>query len=453
MELVPEGKRHSLRFYLEDFVFETSSGESIISKSESEPKVAKSGFWASFARAQSAPEVGFFSDSREKVYLEALPSSAPKWFSAEKVSDRAKPFPEASLSKLASHNRITRPLNFPGADFQKSAQSAELRKKEGIPLGNAGSEMPATPEARPSEQPRFALGDLLARAEFSERLVEALVKALSNREVPARELAALSRAERAGMLVYLNKRCIVPDSALDSLGKYLDSPGEVCRVLRGRAPNSNCNGAGLAETIINRVVRFCFEDWIKTTDLEVFNGQFKFGRTRVSNGEINRRFWEALVGGRRGCKESARKFEKMFLKISSSVQIKKKKIAKKKRLKNVSIKQPKYLNIFLKKQLKLSILRRVRGRAGFRRFFDAYKAEVVGQYGGAAARGANCKFSFQLKSQVRKALGQIFRWFAQKGAGLGPVSAKALKVRLKHVACPVTLRDYLDVFEAIEKSL
>lgn len=471
LNLIPTNQKNNLRYYLEDFCFPTSSDESIISKSENDQKVAKINFWDSYLTNQVDPHVDFYSNIPDKVYLQELPTNSPKWLSVENDFECEPKIKKMSFDYLANQTGTgnikgdfyTEIQNLNKYDPQKQIKSEDHLECETIEKSPLNQETISTIEFCTNSNSDFSIGQILSKSAVSDALADVLIKTLSNQKVNENEIEKLSKADRLVLFVYLNKRSIIPDSALDSIGEFLENTREIVSILDERSGISNCNESGLAETIINRVIRFCFEDWIKNKNLHIFNGKYKLGNKKVSNEQINQKFWQELVSGKSRNADRLKNFEKMILKINNSIQIKKKKLTKRRKQKNISIKKPKYLNIFFKKKLKQSILKCVKSSPEFRRYLAAYKKEVISQYKlatmlpenekTAELTDINCKFTFQLKLNVRKAIGQIMKWFSKNGENLGPIPAKMLKVRLKHIACPVTLKDYLNIFEIIEKGL
>jgi hypothetical protein len=282
---------------------------------------------------------------------------------------------------------------------------------------------------------------------------------LSNKIISENEIKQLTDPEKIVLFIYMNKRCLISDSSLNSIGNILSNTNQIMTILKERSDVSNCNESGLTETIINRILRYCFEDWIKEVKINIFNGKYKYKNKYMTNEDINKMFWYKMIMGGSTSPEKNNKFEKFYLKISKNIQIKKKRISKKKRIKSISIKKPKYLNIFLKKKLKEKILRCAKNNKCFRSHYDSYISHVFGQYqinegyflsaNVPTEDSKNPKFSFKLKEEIKKAVLQMLKWFRNNGKNLKCVNAKQLKVRLKHIACPVTLKDYQNIFESI----
>ena len=266
-------------------------------------------------------------------------------------------------------------------------------------------------------------------------------------------------AERIFLLIYLNKRQLISNSIFDNLKKFIKDESKLSLILEERSLNSNFNESGLTETIINRINRFCFEDWFKTQSITVFNGKFKYKSKSISNEKINKMFWRQMMIGNDNNIDNILKFENMYHLISKNVQIKKKKITKKKRKNKISVKKPKYLNIFLKKKLKRKILKYISKSNLFYLHYKSYKSAVLEQYSYQEVNSKYLnkignkninKFAFELKKQIEKTLTQILRWFEKKGNKVDIVEANFIKVSLKHIACPVTLNDHLKVFETLD---
>lgn len=470
LNLVPECQKNNLHYFLEDFCFETSSDASIISKSENDQKVAKNNYWNSYITNPVDPLVNFFPDTNEKIYLQRLPTRSPEWLTQESFVDDNLNSKKYGFDNVKIQTGIdNEKCNFEIEEKNKTKIDFSVKLTENasfnfdaIETKQANQETTSIMDLCPIEKPNFCMRKILSNDSFSDNLVDVLIKTLSNRKINESDISMLTQAERLVLFIYLNKRCIIPNSALDQMQKYINNAAVMVSILDERSRISNCNESGLTETIINRVIRFCFENWIKTKKMHVFNGKYKLGNQKVSNEEINKKFWQEMITGKNTGSDQVKNFEKMILKINRSIQIKKKKLKKKKKQKNISIKKPKYLNIFFKKKLKHNILKCVKKSPGFRAYLKAYKKEVIGQYKpaltlaenepSAESGDVNCKFTFQLKLNVKKAIGQIFKWFSKNGPNSKPLLAEELKVKLKHIACPVTMQDYLNIFKMIEDS-
>lgn len=294
-------------------------------------------------------------------------------------------------------------------------------------------------------------------ASFSNDLIDAIVKVLASEPVTADDIDSLISSERLLLFIYLNKRDLVSDADFNQLSQYVGCARRTAELL-SRCPRfSNYNESGLTETVMNRILRACFREWFLEQRFEVANGRFRHRDRDLSNRDINRMFWADTLSA---AGPDSQAVAELFPSIASSVQIDKKvrtrRIAKKQH--KPSIKQPKYLNIFLKKRLRATILGQVSDDSRFVRHFRQLRRDTLRQYGSEDARPQSAEpgknpFRLHLRDSVRKALSMILSWFRRNGPHHTRINAKSLKVLLRQVACPVTQADQAKVFEAIDSHI
>lgn len=298
-------------------------------------------------------------------------------------------------------------------------------------------------------------------------LEEVIARVLSNKMPSPDQIRILSPSEKILLGIYLNKRMLISDRQLKSFPFMSTDCGPIFSILAEISERSNCNEAGLTETIVNRVLRTCFEEWFdrRKEHFHIFNGKFNFRNKSITNEGVNRLFWEHMLSGPKTLRNRSLDFDAAYSRILSNVQIKKKKIGKSKRKKNISIKQPKYHNIFWKKKLKQVILETLGKNPRFLKNYNLHKSEVLFQYSSLPIATSDVsanthslglsknKFSFNLKKQVGKAVTQMFEWVREKADANLELDGVFLKKKLKHVACPVTVEDHRVVFLEIERFL
>lgn len=293
---------------------------------------------------------------------------------------------------------------------------------------------------------------------FSENLVSIIIKVLSAERVLKTEVEDLIASERLFLFIYLNKRKLISDRDFNRISIFLNSADKICTLLQRCPGYSNFNRSGLAETILNRVVRKVFLEWLDSKNFEISNGEFVLRRRPLSNKDINRMFWrETLAPQMRLCTPNAPFFDRLFRCIRGSVQIDKKAKTRRisKKQKYASIKQPKYLNIFLKKRLRETILKLISPNMTFAKHFRQTQLDVLEQYDSKwrapfPDRGTCDKFQLNLRQSIRKALAMMLSWFRKNGHRFSHVDASSLKVVLRQVACPVTRADQMQVFSMLQ---
>lgn len=96
----------------------------------------------------------------------------------------------------------------------------------------------------------------------------------------------------------------------------------------------------------------------------------------------------------------------------------------------------------------------------FKEHYIAQKTHILQQYSSLSTKCSNTskdsiknytnKFSFDLRFQVSRTLQHIIKWFQTNSQKLFDINGEKLKKKLKHIACPVTVKDHMIVFEEIE---
>ena len=296
--------------------------------------------------------------------------------------------------------------------------------------------------------------------QFSNNLIMIIVKILSAEEVKFNEIKALDAFERILLFIYLNKRNLISDVNFNHICYFVESPELIHQLIQNCPRLSNCNESGLTETILNRLIRQCFDEWFSRKNFAISNGKFVYLTRDLSNREINKMFWMEILDAQ-GQKEGSSFVlaNSLFSQILNNIQINKKipKRKIKKKLRKPSVKKPKYMNIFLKKKLKETILEKICFNRCFIQSFKKFKMQIISQYNSVTPFRPSIEseksnpFQFQLKDLIVKALTQIITWFSKNGYKFNNLTAKSLKIYLRQVACPVTLHDQLRVFEIIEQ--
>lgn len=294
---------------------------------------------------------------------------------------------------------------------------------------------------------------------FSNNLINIAIKILSSEPVLTREIADLIISEKLLLFIFLKKRNLISDDDFNQIALFIASPQKIADLLSKRPANSNYNKPALTETIVNRVIRKCFSDWFQSMDFTVLNGDFNLAGQKLSNKEINAMFWVRSLYPQ-SCVLETNKFysTKLMRHILSSIQIEKKcKGPKKKKMATgLSVKRPKYLNIFFKKQNKIKILRKVSANVMFQKNFMDYRRNVLEQYDSRlpdskCGLSQRSYFDFHLKKLVIKTMSQILNWFQKHGMKYRSIDAKLLKTVLKQVTCPATRNDQIRVFNLVER--
>ena len=309
--------------------------------------------------------------------------------------------------------------------------------------------------------------DVIVNGSPTGNLEELIVQLLSHKIPSLDQIIILSPCEKILLAIYLNKRMLISDRQLKSFSLMSTDGIKISSVLSKLPERSNCNESGLTETILNRILRTCFEEWFNQAkkQFHIYNGRYKFRNKNVTNDGVNKLFWEHILSSQKGSRKRKLNFNSVYTRILCNVQIKKKKIKKGKHKKNISIRQPKYHNIFWKKKLKQRILKTLGGNPLFLENYHLHKSEVLFQYSSLPDPAFDVsdnsdslflsknKFSFDLKKQVSKAISQIFEWIREKADVSLDLDGVLLKKKLKHIACPVTVEDHRVVFLEIEKLL
>ena len=465
-------KRNNVSYHLWDFFSQISSDNSIISISENEQKVAKNLYLDYKPQIKENTIKENLINNNEKVYLEDLPSKSPSWMNADFQNETSnanfKNYSKIYLEDCSKQQSLTQSSS--SYKISVNSQNRVFKTSDSLLIENQTETNQMNKKLiRNLNEVKFKkqftnieIGPILSSSVISNNLVLVLKNVLSNKNINEKELSTLTNPERILLFLYMNKRCLISDTTLNNIGNILNDTKKMQFILTERSNVSNCNESGLSETIINRILRYCFEDWIQDQNIHSFNGKYKYKNKNLSNEEINKMFWYQLIVGNEYPFQKNIKFEKLFLKINKNIQIKKKRISKRKKAKSISVKKPKYLNIFLKKNLKVNILNFVKNNKRFRLHYESYISHVYNQYQNNDSFSLittmnsnlsnNIKFSFRLKEEIKKALLQMLKWFKQKGQKILSVNAKELKVKLKHIACPVTLKDYQNIFESINSA-
>jgi hypothetical protein len=465
-------KKNDVSYHLWDFFSQISSDSSIISYSENDQKVAKNLFFDYNNTNEETSIQKTSINNNEKIYLEDLPSKSPSWMSVDFQNEDLKyNFNRNSKNYLEDYTRPQTQTQCSSSFVMSSTHDNNMfRKNNSLLIEQPNDKIKIEKKLRNKSKDiklankfvNIEIGPILSKSSISNNLVIVLLNVLSNKKISKNELDNLTRAERILLFLYMNKRCLISDTTLNNIGNILDNTAKMEFILTERSHVSNFNESGLSETIINRILRYCFEDWIKKKNIHAFNGKYKYKNRNLSNEEINKMFWSQMIIGETCSLQKNNKFEKLFFKISKNIQIKKKRISKKKKVKSISVKKPKYLNIFLKKNLKEKILKYAKNNKSFGLHYKSYISHVFNQYQTNESfnlivnkeknENTSIKFSFHLKEEIKKALLQMLKWFQIKGGNMRSVNAKELKVRLKHIACPVTLKDYQNIFESINSA-
>jgi hypothetical protein len=294
---------------------------------------------------------------------------------------------------------------------------------------------------------------------ISNQLTTVIIKILSKEQVNLSEIENMIFSERILLVIYLNKRELISDKDFNDISLYIHSAEKINELLALCPSHSNCNYSGLTETILNRLIRQCFCQWISKKHILISNGNFFFNSKLISNEGINKMFWVDMLN----CKQISKGFginfmDKLFPNILNNIQIHKKILKKKisKKKNKMSVKKPKYMNIFFKKKLKNSILQIITKNQLFIQNYFNFKLQVLEEYDSKQPKfqrlnDSGNPFQLHLRQMVIKALIQIINWFKKHGKKFDQINAKSMKIYLKQVACPVTKYDQLRIFDFIEQ--
>ena len=290
--------------------------------------------------------------------------------------------------------------------------------------------------------------DFEMNKEVNNALINLILKLISKREVEEKEFMKLNTLCFQILAIFMYKRDLISKDVAVDLGNIEEKDWKKFKILKKTFRKySNSNESGLKETIVNRVLRLCFKDWLKKSEIEE--------NVLSNNYLINKNFWKDFFAN----KEES-EFEKIFLCIQNSLQIQKKKL----KMNTVvnSKKKPKFLNLVFRKDLLLKILNHSKNSDTFNSNFKLYKETIMNKYNdndeneqnielGSYHNKDELKFNLNLKHQFKKLIQESIK---RLNLPKSPFGIKFdLKKKMRDVIFPITLCDYEKVFEFLEKCI
>ena len=281
-----------------------------------------------------------------------------------------------------------------------------------------------------------------------ENLINVSIKLISNQIITEHEFKMLSKDCIQKLTLFLLKRNLLTNENCFILGN-LDSNGynEFCQITNKMKTTSNIITINLAETILNRALRTYFDEWKKKADLSQM--------VPVNNFRINKLFWKDVLES-----TGNKNFEEFYSNIKTKFQILKKKL--KKNSVSGPKKKAKFLNLVFTRNLINLTLYTLKDNTRFSKIFKNIKEEIRGKYLNNKEEVGDLdtdtyhnkdelKFNLNLKLLCKKMYGSISKRY------LLPMSyftiPEDLQSKMKNVYFPITLKDYENVFESIDKHL
>ena len=293
---------------------------------------------------------------------------------------------------------------------------------------------------------------------FTPNLIAVIIKVLSAVDVSFSEIDELAKSERLLLIVFLNKRNLVSDEDFDHIAQSIDSAQNLRSLLLNCRICSSLDKRSLTKSILNRLIRKCFSDWLQRTNFGAIDA-----KTAFCDRKVNQKFWADTLTRHvfpGPFKESG--LRRLFSEIRKNYRINQKPVRRRKRIrkppKGASVKQPKYLSLIFKNDLRWVIMKLISRDVPFKRNFNEMKKCVLQQYSsqnGWAEDVAppNDPFQVRLRKSVVKVVQTISSWLQKIGWKLELINARTAQTALKYVRVPPTKWDYFVSLYWIEKHI
>ena len=273
----------------------------------------------------------------------------------------------------------------------------------------------------------------------SNALNSILLKILVDDTIKISDVISLTFADRLAVIIFLIKKNGFKVKLITNLKNICLDNIKFMKMLTKAVENSRLNNSfcfGITETILNRIMRVLFNDWLKKQEI---NNKF-------NPVEVNKLFWNDLYNKANKYEieaEGYKNFESIFEVLSSKIQMKKK---KNKIFKYGPNSKPKYLNIFVNSITKAIILTLCKNNKAFKENLSKYKSEI---YSLMQDTNFSCRLvKNNIKSQIAKFIEKSSNWLKNK-KNQDIVRVEKVKKDYKTCLIPHFIFDYEKVFDEL----
>lgn len=281
----------------------------------------------------------------------------------------------------------------------------------------------------------------------NENILKIILHIFKGKYLVKSQIENISIDDRLLILTVFAKKAFLKTNTVKNVNLICQDIEKFIKIINDEITCSNekiSNLSGIIETVLNRVLRQYFSEW---SSQEIFqNG--------VTSYEINQLFWKSIY--QKYSKSTANPFNLQFNKFEDLFKFISKKIQMNKKLNNKIFytgpyTTPKYLNIFINKEMKSVILELIKHDLNFKKHFKNYQKELKFEFNNDLDSG-NKSFLTNIQSKLEFALFKTKMW-VDKNRNNKTLNIKKLKKDLKNLFIPNLLSDYETIFREINSNL
>lgn len=254
--------------------------------------------------------------------------------------------------------------------------------------------------------------------------------------------------------MFLFKRKIISAENCNKIISNFDDNILVTGMLTKIEKHSKCNFFTMFEMVLNKILRQCFDEWIDSPEKDSYLDS-KFHMNRISKQKTIIHFWKYLYLNS-NVEKNQFSFDKIYSKIKKKLQVKRKFIKKKNY--QFSKRKIKYMNIELDKKFRKDIMEFLSKSPIFIKTYNSFKTSILKDYDQfknpfsfSVVKLQSNPFEIDIKSNIKSSIETLIQYRSKLPKVLKISDFEEIAKNLKNSKFPVTVFDYIKIFNMFEK--